>query len=144
MVHRCCTLILQWCTKWRCVGTICAYIWEPEAPRNSPTRNIRSQQGAIIIQAVKLLFCMFNFNAHTITHKKIEFLGSEMVQNLLSVTVLSPALQNVIITKHDFFPVFIALGTIATTPPPNQTLAPSLSLAQFNFKSFSINLVLLT
>ena len=52
-----------------------------------------SQQGAIIIEAVKLLFCMFNFNAHTITHKKFEFLGSEMVQNLLSVTVLSPALQ---------------------------------------------------
>jgi hypothetical protein len=61
---------------------------------------------------------MFNFNAHTIAHKKFEFLGSEMVQNLLSVTVLSPALQNVIITKHDFFPVFIALGAIATPPPP--------------------------
>ena len=71
-----------------------------------------SQQGAIIIEAVKLFFCMFNFNAHTITHKTIEFLGSEMVQNLLSVTVLSAAIQNMIITKHNFFPVFIALGAI--------------------------------
>jgi hypothetical protein len=36
-----------------------------------------------------------------LTHEKFEFLGSEIVQNLLSVTVHLPALQNMVITKHN-------------------------------------------
>jgi hypothetical protein len=58
-----------------------------------------SQQGAIIIQAVKLLFCMFNFNAHTITHKKIEFLGS--AGNGAEFIVCNSAFTST--TKHDHY-----------------------------------------
>jgi hypothetical protein len=36
-----------------------------------------------------------------LTHENVEFFGSEMVQNLLSVTVHLPALQNMVITKHN-------------------------------------------
>jgi hypothetical protein len=35
-----------------------------------------------------------------LTHEKVEFLGSEIVQNLLPLTVRLPALQNMVITKH--------------------------------------------
>jgi hypothetical protein len=73
---------------------------------------------------------MFNFNTRTVTHKKVEFLGSQMVQNLLSVTVLSPALQNMIITKHNFFPLFIALGAIDTPPPPTPSIPDSCTISQ--------------
>jgi hypothetical protein len=38
-----------------------------------------------------------------LTRENVEFFGShEMVQNLLSVTVHLPALQNKVITKHIF------------------------------------------
>jgi hypothetical protein len=36
-----------------------------------------------------------------LTHENVEFFGSEMVQNLLSVTVHLPALQNMVITKQN-------------------------------------------
>jgi hypothetical protein len=36
-----------------------------------------------------------------LTHENVEFLASEMVQNLLFVIVHLPALQNMIITKHN-------------------------------------------
>jgi hypothetical protein len=77
-----------------------------------------------------------------------------MVQNLLSVTVHLPALQNMVITKHNSSQ-YIALPClgrgynfhIATPPPPPYYTWPlhRLCLAQFLFKSLQItNLVLLT
>jgi hypothetical protein len=36
-----------------------------------------------------------------LTHENVDFFGSEMVQNLLPVTVHLPALQNMVITKHN-------------------------------------------
>jgi hypothetical protein len=86
---------------------------EARGSRSSPTRNIRfpdkeylvsqqgisgSQQGAIIFQTVKLLFSIVR---STYAHENVDFFGSEMVQNLLSVTVHLPALQNMVITKHN-------------------------------------------
>ena len=89
-------------------GYQCACVWRPEAPGVHPTRNIRfpdkeyqvPRQGAggynlsnskIIVLYVQLV----------LTHENVDFFGSEMVQNLLSVTVYSPALQNMVITKHN-------------------------------------------
>jgi hypothetical protein len=64
----------------------------PEIPRQgisgSPTRNIRFPAGGVLYVQLML------------THEKVEFLGSEIVQNLLSLTVHLPALQNMVITKH--------------------------------------------
>jgi hypothetical protein len=122
MVHPCCALILQWCRKWRYVGTsvLCACVWRPEAPgvpwqgiSGSPTWNIRfpgkeyqvsrqgisgSQQGAIIVQTVKLLFCMFNLCSHM---KMFNFLALKSCRIYwMSVTVHLPALQSMVITKH--------------------------------------------
>ena len=69
MVHSCCALILQWCRKWRCVGTsvlVCGGRRLQEFPNKEyqvpdkeyqvPRQGISgSQQGAIIFQTVKLL-----------------------------------------------------------------------------------------
>ena len=84
----------------------CACVWRLEAPGvprqgiSSPRQGISgSQQGAIIFQTVKLLFSIVR--STYATHENVDFFGSEMVQNLLSVTVHLPALQNMVITKHN-------------------------------------------
>ena len=80
MVHPCCALILQWCRKWRCVGTsvlVCGGRRLQEFPDKEyqvpnkeyqvPRQGISgSQQGAIIFQTVKLLFSIVRSTyAHT-------------------------------------------------------------------------------
>jgi hypothetical protein len=78
MVHPCCALILQWCRKWRCVGTsvlVCGgrrlqefpdkEYQVPDKEYQVPRQGISgSQQGAIIFQTVKLLLCTFNLCSH--------------------------------------------------------------------------------
>ena len=56
-----------------------------------PNRGYILSNSKIIVLYVQLMF----------THENVEFFGSEMVQNLLSVTVHLPALQNKVITKHN-------------------------------------------
>jgi hypothetical protein len=56
---------------------------------NSPTRNIRFPTGGLNLSNSKIIVLLY------------EFLGSEIVLKLLSVTVHSPALQNMVITKHN-------------------------------------------
>ena len=129
MVHPCCALILQWCRKWRCVGTsvlVCGGQrlqafpdkeyqvpdMEYQVPRQgisgSPTRNIRFPTGGYNLSNSKIIVfnCTFNLCSHM---KMLICFGSEMVQNLLSVTVHLPALQtwslqNIILPSTSHFP----------------------------------------
>ena len=93
-------------------GYQCACVWRPEAPgvpqqgissprqgiSGSPTRNIRFPTGGYILSNSKIIVLYVQL---MFTHENVEFFGSEMVQNLLSVTVHLPALQNKVITKHN-------------------------------------------
>jgi hypothetical protein len=75
---------------------------EYQVPRQgisgSPTRNIRFPTGGYILSNSKIIVLYVQL---MFTHENVEFFGSEMVQNLLSVTVHLPALQNKVITKHN-------------------------------------------
>ena len=53
--------------------------------RNFPTRNMRFPTGAYNFSSSKIIVLYVQL---MLTHEKFEFLGSEMVQNLLSVTVV--------------------------------------------------------
>ena len=101
----------------------------PDKEYQVPRQRISgSQQGAIIFQTVKLLFSIVR---STYAHENVDFFGSEMVQNLLSVTVHLPALQNMVITKHySIFPVHCTsligegLDLPHSYPPPPPPLIP--------------------
>jgi hypothetical protein len=73
---------------------------------NSPTRNIRFPTGGYNLSNSKIIVLYVKL---MLTHENVEFLGSEMVQNLLFVIVHLPALQNMIITKHNSSQ-YVALG----------------------------------
>ena len=61
---------------------------------NSPTRNIRFPKGGYNLSNSKIIVLYVQL---MLTHEKVEFFGSEIVQNLLCL----PALQNMVITKHN-------------------------------------------
>ena len=66
---------------------------EYQVPRQgisgSPTRNIRFPAGGYNLSNSKIIVLYVQL---VLTHENVDFFGSEMVQNLLSVTVYSPAL----------------------------------------------------
>jgi hypothetical protein len=64
--------------------------------RNSLTRNIRFPAGSYNLSNSKIIVLYVQL---MLTHEKVEILGSEIMQNLLSVTVHLPALQNMVSYK---------------------------------------------
>jgi hypothetical protein len=109
---------------------------------NSLTRNIRFPTGVYNLSNSKIIVLYVQLMP---THENVEFFGSEMVQHLLSVTV--------VITKHNSSQYIALPCTLHSPPPPPPPPPPSHytrplhhpCLAQFLFKSLQIiNLVLLT
>ena len=80
---------------YQCAVYLCV---EAGGSRSSPTRNIRFPAGGYNLLNSKIIVLYVQL---MLTHENVEFFGSEMVQNLLSVTVHLPALQNMVITKHN-------------------------------------------
>jgi hypothetical protein len=80
-------------------------VWGLEAtgtPRQgisgSLTRNARFPAEGYNLSNSKIIVL---YVQRMLTYEKVEFLGSKIVQNLLSVTVHLPELQNMVITKHN-------------------------------------------
>jgi hypothetical protein len=75
---------------------------EYQVPRQGisgfPTRNIRFPTGGYNLSNSKIIVLYVQL---MLTHENVEFFGYEMVQNLLSVIVHLPVLQNMVITKHN-------------------------------------------
>jgi hypothetical protein len=71
---------------------------EAGGSRSSPTRNIRFPTGGYNLLNSKIIILYVQL---MLAHENVEIFGSEMVQNLLSVTVHLPTLQNKVITKHN-------------------------------------------
>jgi hypothetical protein len=75
---------------------------EYQVPRQgisgSPTRNIRFPTGGYNLSNSKIIVLYVQL---MLTHENVDFFCSDKVQNLLSVTVHLPALQNMVITKHN-------------------------------------------
>jgi hypothetical protein len=74
--------------------------------RNSLTRNIRFPAGGYNLSNSKSIVLYVQL---MLTHEKVEFLGSEIMQNLLSVTVHLPALQNIWSLQNIILPLYMAL-----------------------------------
>ena len=114
---------------------VCVCVWGGgRGSSNSLTRNIRFPTGGYNLSNSKIIVLYVQL---MLTHENVEFFGSEMVQNLLSVTV--------VITKHNSS---IALPCTLHSPPPlplYPTLAPhlpcSISLQKFtNYKFGAVDM----
>ena len=90
---------------------VCVCVWGGggggRGSSNSQTRNIRFPTGGYNLSNSKIIVLYIQL---MLTHENVEFSGSEMVQNLLSVTV--------VITKHNSSQ-YIALPCTLHSPPPH-------------------------